>query len=65
MMDDLSQFAEAISLLEEPILSTWTLYPFGRDRFYFSYKPRAGAVPNFFHRFMQRICFGFIWEKDK
>ena len=29
----------------------------------FVFYPRQG-VPNRFHRFMQRLCFGFIWRKN-
>lgn len=25
--------------------------------------PAKGDEPNAFHRFMQRLCFGIIWEK--
>ena len=25
--------------------------------------PNEGNVPNAFHRFMQRVCFGFRWVK--
>jgi hypothetical protein len=25
--------------------------------------PCEGGVPNAFHRFMQRVCFGFRWQK--
>jgi hypothetical protein len=27
--------------------------------------PTKGNVPNWFHRFMQRLCFGFKWIKIK
>lgn len=29
------------------------------------YQPLEGEVPNRFHRFMQRVCFGFKWERVK
>ncbi len=27
--------------------------------------PEEGAVPNFFHRWMQRLILGFYWSKTK
>ena len=27
------------------------------------YIPAKGSEPNAFHRFMQRLCFGVVWEK--
>lgn len=28
------------------------------------YRPNKGDEPNAFHRFMQRLAFGFKWTKD-
>ncbi len=27
------------------------------------YTPRKGEEPNWFHRLMQRLAFGFVWRK--
>ncbi len=42
--------------------SEWDCYLFGSDNFIF--KPTKGNHPNFFWRFMQKICFGNKWIKN-
>jgi hypothetical protein len=30
---------------------------------YVKFRPTEGNVPCWFHRQMQRLCFGFVWER--
>lgn len=30
-----------------------------------TFRPTEGNVPCWFHRQMQRLCFGFVWERVK
>jgi hypothetical protein len=32
---------------------------------YVTFRPTEGNVPCWFHRQMQRLCFGFVWERVK
>jgi hypothetical protein len=45
-----------------PEPSGWVAYlvPGGAAQF----RPTKGNVPNAFHRFMQRLCFGIRWYRE-
>ena len=47
--------------------SGWVCYLFGSDKDWdgIIYKPKEDKVPNFFVRFMMRVCLGCRWEKLK
>jgi hypothetical protein len=47
--------------------SNWTCYLFGSKPPHsgFMYTPRKGEVPNFFVRWMMKICFDCTWVKTK
>ena len=51
----------------KPELSDWQCYLFGSRPGVSGivYRPRKGAVPNLFARWMMRICFDCLWVKDK
>jgi hypothetical protein len=44
-----------------PAMSDWACHLFGSDGYGITYRPRAGAVPNRFWRWMQFLCFGHRW----
>ncbi len=50
-----------------PELSGWKCYLFGNKPGGqgFVYTPIKGNVPNWFVRWMMKICFGCTWVKDK
>lgn len=48
--------------LEMPKASDWRCRLIGGPQ-PVVFVPTAGNEPNAFHRFMQRLCFGFVWEK--
>lgn len=52
--NNLSQYAT----LSMPKNSDWTAAFAG-----ITYTPVEGKEPNWFHRFMQRLCFGIVWSK--
>ena len=47
--------------------SEWTCYLFGSKpgARSFVWIPEEGSVPNFFVRWMMRVCLGCSWVKDK
>lgn len=50
--------------IEEP--SEWKCYLNGYGTpSHTVFIPVKGNHPNWFHRLMQELCFGFKWEKDK
>jgi hypothetical protein len=51
-----------------PKQSNWTCYMFGNRpgaNYGISYTPAEGRVPNFFVRWMMRICFDCVWVEKK
>ena len=51
-----------------PKYSEWRCYLFGSkqgDNFSFIYRPLEGQVPNWFIRWMMKICLGCTWAKDE
>jgi hypothetical protein len=51
-----------------PKQSNWTCYMFGNRpdvNTGIAYTPAEGCVPNFFVRWMMRICFDCYWVKNK
>jgi hypothetical protein len=51
-----------IESIKLPKSSPWKAKLFGDNGIV--YCPRINCEPNRFHRFMQRLCFGIIWEKN-
>lgn len=53
-----------IKLLEIPEYDTeWKCYLFSGTKFI--YVPLKGAVPNWFVRWMMKICLGCRWERNR
>lgn len=50
---------DGIEIIKPPELSDWVAYVNGIE-----YRPHQGFHPNFFHRVMQRLCFGVWWRRD-
>lgn len=49
-----------------PEYDIWTCHTFGSNgQNGISWRPTKGNVPNFFWRWMQYLCFGNTWVKDK
>lgn len=58
---------EPIKFRISPELSNWKCYMFGNDPIVNSgllYQPIIGNVPNFFVRWMMKICFACVWIKE-
>jgi hypothetical protein len=50
---------------ELPEWSEWTCYMFGAKKGDgISYKPRKGKEPNWFVRWMMKVCFDCTWVKE-
>ncbi len=54
---------EVWTLVQPPKESEWKCYILGDDDGVV-YRPREGHEPNWFHRLMQRLAFGFRWVKS-
>jgi hypothetical protein len=56
-----------VSLLQIPEQSEWTCYMFGNrpGGVGIIYIPNKGREPNWFARWMMRICFDCMWVKKK
>lgn len=50
-------------IIIDPPRSNWS-WSFGPD-FSIRWTPALGDEPNAFHRWMQRVCLGIYWRKDK
>ena len=48
-----------------PKRSEWRCSLFGQGDDGIVYQPLMGREPNWFHRWMQRLAFGFKWERVK
>ena len=61
--------AEAVwSTFKAPERSDWKCYLFGSKpaaQGSFIYTPTKGNVPNFFVRWMMKVCLGCTWVKEK
>tara|TARA_R110000772_G_scaffold11545_3_gene36033 strand:+ start:2000 stop:2290 length:291 start_codon:yes stop_codon:yes gene_type:complete len=68
--------AEGMTITEQPELSEWKCYLFGSykkrnpvvtERYTggMVYTPCVGFVPNWFVRYMMKICLGCTWVKGK
>lgn len=55
------------NLFANYVESGWICYMFGNKPggCGITYRPRKGNVPNFFVRWMMKICFDCTWIKDK
>ncbi len=53
--------------LKMPEQSEWTCYLFGNrpGGTGMAYKPRLSREPNWFVRWMMRVCFDCLWVKEK
>jgi hypothetical protein len=58
--------ATASYTINTPEKSEWTCYLFGSKLGHgFVYNPRKGQVPNWFVRWMMKVCFDCTWVKEK
>ena len=51
-----------------PETSDWKCYMFGSkvgSGYSFLYQPSIGNIPNWFIRYMMKICLGCTWVKEK
>jgi hypothetical protein len=53
-----------LEYIDPPELSEWLLWLIG-DGSCTAIRPKKGDEPNWFHRWMQRVAFGFRWERVK
>jgi len=55
------------AFLSTPEQSEWVCYLFGNrpNGMGMVYRPNKGKEPNWFVRWMMRICFDCLWVKDK
>jgi hypothetical protein len=60
--DDLVCRESGFQMEALPKPSDWDCYLLGGPKG-IVLRPAEGHVPNAFHRFMQRVCFGFRWVK--
>jgi hypothetical protein len=56
-----------IGTISRPDYSEWQCYLFGNrpGKSGMIYRPTKGNEPNWFARWMMRICFDCLWVKDK
>jgi hypothetical protein len=54
---------EEFRLITPPKESEWKCYLLGDD-YGVVFRPKAGDEPNFFHRWVHRLVFGFRWVKS-
>ena len=50
-------------MMETPNPLPWKAYISVSERM--QYEFQQADRPNIFHRFVQRLCFGMVWVKDK
>lgn len=52
--------------IKTPELSEWQCYLFGNrpGKVGIIYRPTKGNEPNFFVRWMMKVCFDCLWVKD-
>ena len=65
-MSDHDKINAETKLHGQPEFSEWKCYLFGNDPetdFGITYTPQEGSVPNFFIRWMMKICFACTWVK--
>ena len=66
MRDEMN--TEGLTITEQPELSGWKCYLFGsKPEMYpaFMYTPNIHNVPNWFVRYMMKICLGCTWVKGE
>lgn len=55
------------SIYKQPQKSEWRVWLMGdygkSEHGAIVYQPNKGMEPNWFHRIMQELCFGFQWRK--
>lgn len=54
------------AFIKTPELSDWQCYLFGNrpGKAGMIYRPAKGNEPNFFVRWMMKVCFDCLWVKD-
>tara|TARA_R110000822_G_C15073261_1_gene468840 strand:- start:55 stop:273 length:219 start_codon:yes stop_codon:yes gene_type:complete len=64
---DLTAVSEGLTIAEQPELSGWKCHMYGSnpDGYGMVYYPTEGNVPNFFIRYMMKICLGCTWVKGE
>ena len=68
-METLTDLGQSLFLPKDGMVfiqeySEWTVELFGMGSG-FVLRPLKGDPPCWFHRVMQRLCFGNVWKKDK
>jgi hypothetical protein len=65
---DFNIFNMETMTVKQPEYSGWTCWLMGdhgkSQHGAIVYRPQKGMEPNWFHRKMQEICFGFQWRKN-
>lgn len=57
---------ETLKLPEKSEWRVWLMGDFGKSvHGAIVYQPNKGQEPNWFHRKMQELCFGFQWRKNE
>jgi len=68
MVEDYSQSTMKVSGIKLPEKSEWRVWLMGdhgkSQHGAIVYQPNKGQEPNWFHRKMQELCFGFQWRKN-
>jgi hypothetical protein len=63
---DYYSYKGEVLIVQNPKLSEWKCHLFGSDGTNgITYHPVEGKVPNFFIRWMMKICLGCTWVKVK
>ena len=69
MDEDSSQSTMKLSGIKQPEKSEWRVWLMGdygkSPHGAIVYQPNKGQEPNWFHRKMQELCFGFQWRKNE
>jgi hypothetical protein len=66
--DDFKDFLRPCEFFKPPKRSDWKCYMFGNTpetNDGILYQPKEGCEPNWFVRWMMKICFDCTWVKDK
>lgn len=66
--DDIAVDGSKVSFIKVPERSEWKCYLFGNTPEVNSgmlYIPQKGCEPNWFVRYMMKICFACTWVKDE
>jgi len=64
--EDLQEYilnGEDLYIVQPPELSDWKCHLFGSQGDGITYVPAEGCVPNFFTRWLMKVCFACTWVK--